>query len=1316
MGSAFSTTVGPAALEQVSASKASKQRARIAIESAAQWRQKILGFSDSIDKCSFAGALWAEDERDIPFSKAFKSLSLTATELTIVSGDFLEALDNHENVLAGVLALQREHHDSIKRVAKQQKIFREVKQKLGAAQFIKRSSSTVDLMPTRINDKKRNRNRKCVDPEEIFTGVDALDFASEVNARRLLDELILLEHSKWEALSDERDAKLVETFHSLFLAESGMWTKFSQVFERMKRICVYYAKVVSEVNSVVGATAKMKNFTMDGIESRNVSARRRSVTVSSDQAFASKQQKLLIFQNPETNIVICKKRLKMLKRWHYLSQITLQLWLEMRESEQRHVKACIDWLTQDGQCHSMVRSYSFYESADGTEPVNPVSKREYISMLKGWADILKTLPSSETAATNNLNLAKPLMVVQNCMQYVERTLFNVNEREKSALDQVKKLAASSGKSNFFARAAQDESRTEGRRMSLIGPKANVPPSSHASDVVRHKLDKILVENRVFRRTKLAKSQTELWRGLEFCTKFMGTLYFYLGSEHQAKLPFKFEDDDSVTFGIPSNIPKPLMIDEAESIEPNSGSIDIPEAVQVEELKAPEITVDDPTPQPITPQNPQISQNRLLGASSQSSLSVAPMLSSRLSVSRRFTNAFTKSMSKIHPDATKTNEGAAPEFDGLSKQDEQSMISQASLLLNQIDYEATARESSANQHPIVAEYIRRSSNHNMPKEKAKSEKEIVSSQPAFVVVVPTSFTDVSRKFQAAIINTTNTGEVAVCPDLMASTKKEDITNPGSNEVMPSTTPSIEITPTITTFPTIETAMQSPDSNMPSPVDPKKKHKKKKRHPSRTPDKTNPLSPSAPPAELMDGSHSPSKRHRSRHSSNKKSKGPPPPPPMNPAAIESGLEVPVSRLNAPMMTVSSASMTNTRLIMALSNGDIAMHEGLIAQLDISVVLSVFSPIVPTELPLNLVAPVPAANTATPSLPDTNIANVPLTPAFSTVPPPPSASLTSNILDNELKALAPRAISPDQSHIDQTQQNDMPSIEVPTKQEPSQSQKVAETSIPSVRPEVKYVQLPGLGTFPVNQINSQSASIRRSNSSLDSKGSLPVSDRRPPPEPPQQQIRHTSTVSQKREEHNQLGDKRPVVGRAETLDRPHETRPTVSRGSSLNAPLASNFGASKSDFFRLPKDKALFSASHRNSIEQLAVSTPAPPSGSNGEYYRIPKNENSQMFRQSISRRGSIEQLNAPSSPASGNSQLNALSSSGGGAGRKSQLFQTEASSTAAATYVLHAHRRPAPEPPRQPYPSEGPSNPRNKNLAVGGGGLRNAFSSSTRSVIS
>ncbi|KAJ3021466.1 UNVERIFIED_CONTAM: hypothetical protein HDU68_009610, partial [Siphonaria sp. JEL0065] len=60
MGSAFSTTAGPAALEQVSASKASKQRALTAIESAAQWRQTILVFSDSVDKCSFAGALWAE--------------------------------------------------------------------------------------------------------------------------------------------------------------------------------------------------------------------------------------------------------------------------------------------------------------------------------------------------------------------------------------------------------------------------------------------------------------------------------------------------------------------------------------------------------------------------------------------------------------------------------------------------------------------------------------------------------------------------------------------------------------------------------------------------------------------------------------------------------------------------------------------------------------------------------------------------------------------------------------------------------------------------------------------------------------------------------------------------------------------------------------------------------------------------------------------------------------------------------------------------------------------------------------------------------
>ncbi|KAI9333559.1 hypothetical protein BDR26DRAFT_868110 [Obelidium mucronatum] len=1148
-----------------------------------------------------------------------------------------------------MLALQREHHDAIKRVAAQQKLFRE------------RSNSTMDLTPSRINDKRKGRrNKRC------------LDFAAEINARALLDELIKLEHSKWLRLSEERDAKLVESFHSLFLAESGMWTKFSHVFERMKRICVYYAKAVAEANAV-GAAAKLKTFEVDGSESR-ISARRRSVTAQSDQAFASKQQKLLIFQNPETNIVICKHRLKLLKRWHYLSQISLKLWLELRENELNHVRACIEWLTHDGHCHALVRNFSFYEMADGTAPAHVVSKRDYISMLKGWMDILKTSPMAEANPGNNLNLAKPLMVVQNCLQYVERTLFNVNEREKLALDQVKKLAVATGKTNFFSKSSQDEPRIDAKRPSIIS-KPNAPPSSHATEAMRHKLDKTLVENRVFRRTKLAKCQTELWRGLEFCTKFMGTLYFYLGSEHKAKLPFRFEDDDgSVTFGIPS--PSVQLRNESENVA-SVVSAAVNESTNSFMEEEPEKSLLSSVEIPIENQR---------GSTSLSSLLMVPSLQPRLSISKRLVNTFPKSMTRIHP------EESQEEFNGLSSQDEKVMISQAALILHQIDTTDTSlRDTDEFDTDATTETAENPANI-----------------PSFVFIRTSTVKSVEKSVLEERVHKPEELPQIEKPDIPIVIEIETAASPPNGAIS---------TPFMITSIMTNGSPINPETNDQPPPSPKKKHKKKKRQSSKVPpdDAIDPTSPSAPPADLVGEVEPLAKKHRhKKSSSHKRSKGPPPPPPINPAAAGSeGLGVPVSRLNAPMMTVSSASMTNTRLITALSNGDISMQE--VPR--------------PDELPQL------HASSSAAAVPSANVA--PLPPPVARTP-----SLTSNILDKELKALAPRAISPEVSvqqpvlplpavtatAVAQPQHNQEPACNriAPSPLKAIESSNISnhdEKSEPTAQQPQKTVsppQLPGLGQLSQNyghysNINSNSnnphSPLQRSNSSLEK------SDRRaPPPVPiptpaPPVPIPSKKTVS--RSSTMRSAAESPIT--QTQSDRPTPTTP--SRGASMNALLSSNFDASKSDFFRLPKtDKHTFgtsigsSSSHRGSVEQLQPTLSA-------EYYRIPKTETTQKFRQSISRRGSVEHLNE--GVGGGATKLNALTS--GGARTKSQLFRNaEESSTTTNTtdFVLHSHhRRPAPEPPRQPYPLDGASgNVRGKNLlGAGGGALRNHALSSSKSVL-
>ncbi|KAI8616802.1 hypothetical protein BC830DRAFT_169325 [Chytriomyces sp. MP71] len=868
----------------------------------------------------------AQNERDIPFAKAFKNLSTAIDELSKIAHAFLDSIDAYQLVLSEILHLHREHHDVLRRLAKHNVAFRKIRLKLDNARYMRQSNSGMDLVAISYGGKNKGKpkSKNVVDPEDIITGIEEIDLGPLNRAQQLLDQLLRAEQEKWAKIDEVRELKLVSSIHSIFVAQSELWSQCSRVFEKMKKICLHFVKAVDEANGGSVMSKKIMDFNVKS--AKTAQQRRASITAQTNEAFFAKQQKLLIFQNPETNLDIAKRRLKLLKRWHHLSFMSSKLWLEIRDTEIDHVRSCIDWFSRCSDCHYLIQQYSSYNLSDIAK-VDPASdsQKDCVVMLVSWGDAIRYQNSQTPMSfSNNLNLQKPLQVVQNCFQYMERTLFTINEKEKNAYDMVKKLSVMQGKTITAARQGTDlppKSTVKGKEIQSYRP-------SPAAEALRLKLDKILIENRVFRRTKLIKCQAELWKGLSFCTKFMGTLYIYLASQHEGRMrasnlfsadDIKSNESDSASIVELDDAGRPEILLQQASLSETSllpkrntrSSLNniifltkiIPDSEQMSESAEQLETLKSTKAHPLSS-----------AKSSISALTRKPTSISHFVVGHAF--------AKVHP----SNEGDE-EFNGVSYQDETEMATLMNSLVEKINQ---SRRTSVK---IQDEDDRQQAEHGYksghPLLMTDIPDELIQSSPAIglvetphisIIVDCESFTTSSvppgtpidvaepKKNNSADLAIDKSGVPHVEP---VSSSTEPKSAAGYEAVQPEAS--------------AKAKPQEPPANFNQPiqtvsatVDSEKKHQKRKKHRMKLQEKS--TEPSAPPMdelnsismEASDTVQRQEHRRRKRGSSHKKGKGPPPPPPINPGVV-------VSALTAPSLTISSASMTSTKLISIGYNDD-------------------------------------------------------------------------------------------------------------------------------------------------------------------------------------------------------------------------------------------------------------------------------------------------------------------------------------------------------------------------------------------------------------
>ncbi|KAJ3413857.1 hypothetical protein HDV05_007378 [Chytridiales sp. JEL 0842] len=492
---------------EVTESKSSKTRAINAIETADKWRDSVLEFFVLCEQAAFTAALWAEDERDEAFTSTFRNVSLMTTELPLIHRDFLKCLDAHLALLADLLALQREHHDSIKRLVKARLYSNKVSAKIRSRRraieptgsspsrqisysnlsYQRRSQTapwwrrvfrkTSTSLPVRRSPYKRSYSLASVAPEPLqsepsaastsqasLLGIPSIDTAPESQAQSKLQDCLAYEIQIFTRLEKAKEKLLPDALLELIERQGEMWMGFYQLTVRLKGLC-----------EVVG----------------------RGHDHSPSQPLMVNTE-----PSPEFNELVHKKRLKLLKKWRELLDCTLEAWKDMREHESLHIRSCMDWWLSDGKAHMMLLPYPPSNSS--------LNEPFHCEILEKWMYLLSA-PSSTTDLSTNPTQHHIFQSLQTIEASLGKLLNILNEalsRETEILYLTSNLdKASKAASSVFKKVANDQ----GRKLSTVSPTlssgaggggaltSNAAKTLHRLDTARAKLEKGLGDNRNFRR-------------------------------------------------------------------------------------------------------------------------------------------------------------------------------------------------------------------------------------------------------------------------------------------------------------------------------------------------------------------------------------------------------------------------------------------------------------------------------------------------------------------------------------------------------------------------------------------------------------------------------------------------------------------------------------------------------------------------------------------------------------------------------------------------------------------------------------------------
>ncbi|KAJ3208382.1 hypothetical protein HDU67_006777 [Dinochytrium kinnereticum] len=501
---------------EVAESKLIKRRAIKAIHNGERWRSSFAEFLDALEKSGFIGALWAEDEHDAHFADVFKKFSLHLTELSVIARVFLTSLDDHLILLSDLFALQREHHDSIKKCAEAHSILLAVRQKTGRrATRINETPSGSSNLSTSSRARRHSgafmtlfaakRRESIVTPEDDSAeSLEAhLDVRAEARAHLDVKESIKVVTSRRDRLDRAKAARLPLSLADVLNSYGTMWTKAADVFARMRAAGVDAGWIVGDISSV-----------------------------QIDQQERSDGGGGGGFGSTDMDVSTSKRRLKLLRRWCVIADRAVVLWQEMKDLERAHVKTCLEWLKDNKTFFVTIEDQTSRQRQNIERPL-------YLTILESWLSILQ-YHSSHPDTIGSTQLKGPTLAAYDALVNFTKTLFQVRYREEDAIKKIKNIAVASSKSKYTHRKGLSKRtaplQSNGEEIPLKKHASKTMKLAHQLETDRYRLNRLLSDNRAFRKSGLARVQMEMWTNLKGCLCEIGGNYHSVTSSFQKILP------------------------------------------------------------------------------------------------------------------------------------------------------------------------------------------------------------------------------------------------------------------------------------------------------------------------------------------------------------------------------------------------------------------------------------------------------------------------------------------------------------------------------------------------------------------------------------------------------------------------------------------------------------------------------------------------------------------------------------------------------------------------------------------------------------
>ncbi|KAJ3192259.1 hypothetical protein HK101_006818 [Irineochytrium annulatum] len=432
---------------EILASKSAKQRAAKTLDYAERFKSSVAGVLDALDKSGIIALQAIEDENDESFTAVFKALNQKlGGSIPSASQTFSAAMDAVITLLADLYGLQRQLHDAVKRADAA---------RLKVLQEAAPKARTARSVNGATSDRKLLSNTQLpeVGAVEQTTSIfaTATMYLAPSPANSGASAPLVIESRSQTQLRES--IQRIRTRHARLEAakanhlQAAMLSLLRGEAEVLRRVERVFEKVL-EVGKESGWEVGETEKSLEDVRSMSIYSFVGSITGPA----------------VEFDPVLARRRVSFLTTWGSLAERAQGLWRDWRGFEAEFVNSCTLWLSES-------KDLLADELRIAKLPGDPT----FLTLLKCWnSQLMQFSIANSKPKSPEAGYFSPTQSIQDALIETARVLSELRQRESTAIA-----------------TAKDGARSD-------------------SEAENFRLEKLLVENRLKRRTEIVRAHLELW--------------------------------------------------------------------------------------------------------------------------------------------------------------------------------------------------------------------------------------------------------------------------------------------------------------------------------------------------------------------------------------------------------------------------------------------------------------------------------------------------------------------------------------------------------------------------------------------------------------------------------------------------------------------------------------------------------------------------------------------------------------------------------------------------------------------------------------